>query len=290
MKILKWMTNKKVMVPLREFRMYRRYPNLKQRLKENKKFCNKYEGERCFILGNGPSLNDMDFSLLSDEITFSVNQLPRNQQFEQLNTNFHFWADERFFCLDDTVPHDAEVLKIMKNVNTKNNKPVVFYKYTAYDMVKKYALDQVLDIHYYHELYFSQKDDVMKRKVDFTHFVPKFPTVVQYIICMAVYMGFSEIYLLGCDCTGFLNNAQARLNHSQKLKYGYSMSENEICRMEKVIRNIPIEEELQWSVDIFKTYRELNQYCIANNVFLANATNGGLLDSIPRVSLEDILK
>jgi hypothetical protein len=34
-----------------------------------------HRGERCFIIGNGPSLNEMDLSPLADEITFGMNRI-----------------------------------------------------------------------------------------------------------------------------------------------------------------------------------------------------------------------
>lgn len=36
---------------------------------------NRHEGERCFILGNGPSLNETDLGLLQDEVTFGMNRI-----------------------------------------------------------------------------------------------------------------------------------------------------------------------------------------------------------------------
>lgn len=36
---------------------------------------NKYQGRRCFILGNGPSLNRTDLALLRDEITIGLNRI-----------------------------------------------------------------------------------------------------------------------------------------------------------------------------------------------------------------------
>lgn len=38
-------------------------------------YKNKHQGERCFILGNGPSLADIDLSLLENEITFGTNRI-----------------------------------------------------------------------------------------------------------------------------------------------------------------------------------------------------------------------
>jgi hypothetical protein len=34
-----------------------------------------HQGKRCFIIGNGPSLNDMDLGLLRSEITFGLNRI-----------------------------------------------------------------------------------------------------------------------------------------------------------------------------------------------------------------------
>jgi hypothetical protein len=36
---------------------------------------NKHQGERCFIFGNGPSLNQMDLTPLAGEITFGLNRI-----------------------------------------------------------------------------------------------------------------------------------------------------------------------------------------------------------------------
>lgn len=35
----------------------------------------KHEGERCFIIGNGPSIKSTDLSLLKDEVTFGLNRI-----------------------------------------------------------------------------------------------------------------------------------------------------------------------------------------------------------------------
>ncbi len=43
-------------------------------------FRNRHAGERCFIMGNGPSLNLCDLSLLRDEITFGFNSIFLNRE------------------------------------------------------------------------------------------------------------------------------------------------------------------------------------------------------------------
>jgi len=52
-------------------------PGMFQIIKANKlkNLFNKYAGETCFILGNGPSLNEVDFTKLEREYTFGVNSI-----------------------------------------------------------------------------------------------------------------------------------------------------------------------------------------------------------------------
>ena len=177
----------------------------------------------------------------------------------------------------------------MKDVNTSDNHPIIFYKYSAYDMIHHYHLDQELDIRYYAGLDID-KQLIMKKDVELTMLMPDFPTVIHYIVCIAVYMGFSEIYLLGCDCTGFINTAQAKLKNAKESQYAYKISENEKKRMERVSKLTSIRDELAWYADIFDTYELLNKYCRKHHVKLFNATEGGLLEALPRVSLNDVLQ
>lgn len=55
-----------------------RNPEYFEMAKENSAFRNIHNGERCFILGNGPSIKFVDFSQLENEYVFTVNQMPRN--------------------------------------------------------------------------------------------------------------------------------------------------------------------------------------------------------------------
>ena len=48
-------------------------------------------------------------------------------------------------------------------------------------------------------------------------FIPSFTTVVQYCIIVAIYMGFNEIYLLGCDSTGIVATINCALNQKNKI-------------------------------------------------------------------------
>ncbi len=275
-------------IKLKSYLSFKKDPIMKTELKRNSEFKNKYDGKRCFIIGNGPSIKKVDFSKLSDEITFTVNQLPRNPEFAKLKTTFHVWADARFFDIDENKPEDIELLNIMRNVNSEGNKPVVFYKDVAYQMIKKFHLDEELKIYYYQQGGFDSYR-LINADIDFTNLVPGFSTVIQYIICLAVYMGFKEIILLGCDCTGIVSTAESRIGKAENSAYGYSISSNEKKRLEKVQKLTSFRDEMQWWVHIFDDYKILDEYCKKHGAKLLNATNPTLLENIERVNLDELL-
>jgi hypothetical protein len=202
-------------------------------IKKNRKFKNIHFGKRCFIIGNGPSINEQNLETLSDEITFTVNQASRHKDFNKLKTNYHFWADPQFFDLDVHNPEDFELLEIFKTINTKNNKPECFLPIEQVSFVKKFKLDSILKIYYFRsKLPFYNN---YHKKIDFSKNIPGFGTVVQWAIIMAIYMGFKEIYLLGCDNTGIIGNIKSFLNENDQNDYSYFLSNNEKIRMNKNI-------------------------------------------------------
>ena len=58
---------------------------------------------RCFVVGNGPSLNDLDLSLLKDEDCFSCNRIYLGYDKWNLDFNFPYWCIEDVRVARDTV-------------------------------------------------------------------------------------------------------------------------------------------------------------------------------------------
>ena len=261
----------------------------KELLRKNAKYKDIHKGKRCFILANGPSVNKLDFSLLKDEVTFTVNQIVRNPQFERLNANYHMWADRIFFEIEDGNQEDMEMLQVIKNVSKKAPNVEIFYEVTAKSMIDKYHLDECSNVAYFQSI--ALNAGIMEKTfIDFTHCLPNYPTVIDYAICLAVYMGFNRIYLLGCDCTGFINVAQNKMAEAKNNLYAFEMSENAAKRMERYSRQRNIQNELNTYVALFDEYDRLGIYCKRNGVKLFNATDGGLLECLPRVKLDVVLK
>lgn len=261
--------------------------NYKQEIKRNIKFKNIYDGKRCFILGNGPSLKQQDLTLLNDEYVFTVNQATRHKDFNAIKSTFHFWTDANFFIIDKNNPEDLELLNAMKNVNENNKDIQVFFPLEQKHFAQKFGLDKSLNINYFSsKLYMTEN---YNRDIDFTKLIPAFGTVVQWCIIAAVYMGFSEIYLLGCDNTSLMVTMKSALKINDAQDYGYNITENEKKRMENIVENNGIEAYTDSYLQTSKGYRKLYKYCNKKNVKLVNCSAQTVIDSIPREKYEDVI-
>ena len=77
-------------------------------------FYGKYASKRCFIIGNGPSLNKHDLKLLTNEYTFGVNSL-------------FYKSNETGFMPTFYVVEDSSVLKENINEIKKYSPPLKFF-------------------------------------------------------------------------------------------------------------------------------------------------------------------
>lgn len=275
-----WLNNTRISLVKRS-----RLRNVWGALNANHELENIHKGKRCFVIGNAPSLNTQDLSVLKDEIVLTVNQISRNKQFKSLNTNYHFWADPGFFK-ENSKEGDKELLEVMMSVNTEGNRPICFFPLEAKEFVTDKKLDQVLNVRYFvpgHILFDQYK------KIDFSGMIPGMNTVVQYAIMLGIYMGCTEIYLLGCDCTGILSYIETKTD-SGNFEYAYDISQAEAERMKAMLGGVSCEQTFYGWAKIFEGYRLLGEYCKQKGVQLINVTNGGILDCLPRKKFENVVK
>ncbi len=147
---------------------------------------NAYRGKRCFIIGNGPSLNQHDLSLLEGEYSFAVN-------------SFFYKTDETGYRPTFYVVEDSSVMK----ENTE--------RIQAYEAPLKFFPTIYKNLHPPGDnVHFFQMNRGFYEKSSPNYCVPRFSTdaskvaycgqSVTYInLQLAFFMGFTEVYLIGMD-------------------------------------------------------------------------------------------
>jgi hypothetical protein len=222
-----------------------------------KSYKNIHQGERCFIIGNGPSLTYKDLDLLKDEICFGSNSLI--QGFHQTDWRpVYYGIQDRFayeelqdkICSEEKVRiFVADVIK-KRGYKTSSNMiefPISRYKHYAFLSKVKYSTK------------FSENPSAM---------VYDGYSITYSLLQIAVYMGFKYIYLLGCDCD---YSAEPRQRHFIETK-----------RIDQTPPFILSER-------MIFAYKKAKIYAEKNHINIYNATRGGKLEVFDRVNLEDIL-
>ncbi|MBN2225330.1 MAG: DUF115 domain-containing protein [Deltaproteobacteria bacterium] len=151
-----------------------------------KKFHNLHEGKRCFIIGNGPSLNKTDLSLLKDEYTIGVNGI-------------FYKYDELLFKPTFYVVEDAHVVADnLKRIHA------IDYSIKLFPDVYADIIDSTPDTYFFPmDTGFYDPDhpsfEEPRFSKDITKAVYAGQTVTYVNLQIAYYMGFSEVYLIGVD-------------------------------------------------------------------------------------------
>lgn len=253
-------------------------------LKKNEKFKNMYVGKRCFIVGTGPSINEQNLACLKNEIVFTVNNAFKIDNFECINTNFHIYIDSLYFQEDQNENNNLMRVERMKKIG---NKAQCFFPYSkSINFVKKYNLEKVLNINFIEE---NVNICLSENTMDFQREVALSGTVIITAIMLAIYMGFSEIYLVGCDCTDILTTIGAKIENASMTEYAFKNDNFEQKHLQETLGKRSLESIYHIQYIKFKNFRILNEICNNKHIKLFNCTKGGILDCLERKQLEEII-
>ena len=165
--------------------------NLKVPIENNeieliKNLKNKFSGERCFIVGNGPSLNKADLSFLKNEYTFAVNGIFYKTDEMEFKPTFYMVEDGH--VIDDN----------LKRINSYDISYKFFPSFYRDKIPKtKNVYFFCADLGFYREKHHSFC--VPRFSKDFSDVAFAGQSVTYLNMQLAYYLGFKEVYLIGMD-------------------------------------------------------------------------------------------
>lgn len=234
-------------------------------------FYNRFKGKRCFIIGNGPSLNKIDLSLLKGEYTFAVN-------------SFYYKTRETGFRPTFFVVEDSSVIK-------ENQEEIV-----SYEAPFKFFPSIYKSLHPKRPgTYFFKINRGFYEKASPNYAIPRFSTditkgafcgqSVTYVnLQLAFYMGFTEVFLIGMDFNYEIPESHKRTgdvllsdtddpNHFHKDYFGKGKTWKD-PKLDRVLMNYQMADLV---------YR-----CAGRRIY--NATVGGKLEAFERVEFEGLFR
>ena len=246
-------------------------------LQKVQKFHNLYQGQKCFIIGNGPSLAIEDLEKLKNEVTFACNSI--YGLYSRTEWRPTFWcAWDDVFC--------ESILKERKNVKyLLSNCDAAFTSANKNTRLLRSDVD-------FSNLFFvrarwksDEKSGLSLFSDDCSSYCYASGTVTYLMLQLAVYMGFHEIYLLGIDMSysaKFLEDGT--VDYSNSYAEGIKQKEAEL---EQEIDKICIYANEKMHE---KAYMAAHQYADSHGIKIYNATRGGELEVFERVELDGMLK
>lgn len=241
-------------------RVHFNFSKYKRIVSVNNKFSDIHRGERCFIVGTGPSLKHINPELLKDEVVFGVNLLYKGDFLNNITP--------KYYCLYDQVFHTTH-LDLTKYIIELFPETTFFLRTKAYNNVNEFLRVKNENVYYQHCNLFQYGDFIDCNLA--TCMTAPF-NVLLGCIQTAIYMGFSEIYLLGSDFNSF---ATLQLEHYYDKEGG-------------IERTISLGFELKYYSMVAYHHYALQKYAESKGIKIVNLTPGSLLDAYPRESFEHV--
>ncbi|MBO4608999.1 MAG: glycosyltransferase [Lachnospiraceae bacterium] len=224
-------------------------------------FRNIHNGDRCFIVCTGPSLNLSDLEILRDEYTFGVNSIYRAYSHTDWRPTYYTIIDQyiadRYKETDqlDFSSYAKEAVFLNSYIKTQNNKSNIYKLYVDFINHTKNNLKNST-------IYVS--DDLSIRAIDCF-------TVTNIAISLAIYMGFKNIYLIGAD-----NNFEGSKIHFLPNIFDPTMQKKGRMEMNTIRANYG--------------YYAMKEYARIKDVNIYNATRGGHLEVFDRVDFDSLFE
>jgi len=220
--------------------------------KRIKAYKNLHKNKRCFIIGTGPSLTIEDLEKLKDETCFASNSIVKC--FDKTT-----WRPVYYGITDDFVYAECEeqILKAdLPNVFLFNRIDAPHFSIpNNFEIPNRFiVLPEIRRDGFGNNVYSMVYNNA---------------TITGSLIQIAKYMGFKDVYLLGCDC-----NYVGKNRHFHDAQYAPKGD-----GADYVSRNYKH----------YNAFINAKKYADANKINIFNATRGGRLDMFPRVALDKVL-
>lgn len=238
-----------------------------QQFSENEieQYREKYKGKKCFVLGTGPSLlhSDLDRMAQKGILCFAANKIFKAFDETEWRPDFYCATDKRILnhyqdrIRELELPNmfisyrmDKSLEDTMKYLRTKPN-------------VQLFSLVDSMD------------DDAIEFSDNPAEYIIEGRTVIYAMLQLAVYMGFSDIYIAGVD-----------FNYNDKTGYD-QFGNDHFCK-----NYIEKGEEVMISPQEYclNAFKRAKQYAEEKGIHIYNATRGGKLEVFQRVDIDEILE
>lgn len=236
-----------------------------------------HHGKACFVVGNGPSLAIPDLERIKEEVSFGCNSI--YALFDHTD-----WRPTYYFANDSIATDNLVSDNLIGSLC--NNFQGMFFSLAQHEKFKEIANSENC---YFYKLISATTEEERQMCLKNQKSVFWGGTVVCSMIQMAIYMGFSRIYLLGLDCTfpvemhdgGIVVQNEMEMIHNPLIeavdRKGY----------DKAQKRYGYAYFMEYDT-MLRGYRSIRKYADGHGIHIYNATRGGKLEVFDRVDFDSL--
>lgn len=237
-----------------------------------------HKGERCFILATGPSISTQNLLPLKDEICISINMFYLNHDYDAIKPRYHL--------VSGIAPHPKITDKLgrlwFSEIEKKVKADYLLLNYLDRPFVERNIFFPSKKVFYFD---FSMPlEEQPLEIIDAATSLYASQTASMMAIQLAIYMGFSKIYLLGMDHDGILR-------YTKRLPMHFYKPQDSIFEKQKIHDgdNLDWETEFHNQWILWKQYKILKKYTDLHKIKIINVTPKSLLDVFERADYDSIV-
>ena len=241
-----------------------------------RQFKDSHNGHRCFIVGNGASLRLVDMTRLAQETVFTVNRFHYHQHRWGIHPFCHVLIDPDYF--NYVAAPKYEVVKHLVSLPLKTH---LFFPVQYLGVLESlFGAPLPPRIHFLAQYATFETNP----NLDISRPIPGFQTVTLSAITVALYMGFSKIYLVGCDLD-FLSDVASVSPLMLRERHFYDEAQGLIVRE----HNYDYLGYCQAVCRMLQGYQFFRER-VRPPQKIVNAGAGGMLDMFERVEFASLFK
>lgn len=221
-----------------------------------------HNNERCFIIGNGPSLKAEDLDKLCEEFCFASNRIFNIFDKTKWRPTVYLAVDSSFIDESGEELDKYELYNLFLGVGKNFDRSRFKGRVTRIFEYTKFKINKWSDC----SAFISE---------DVSKFFSVGYTVTFTAIQLAFYMGFKEIYLLGVDFSYSVVRDKFGKIHVDNSVKDYFWGE----RYSSTV--------LSYDASL-SAYKKARDYAEANQIKIYNATRGGRLEVFEKVDFDNI--
>lgn len=242
---------------------------------------------RCFVIGAGPSLRNLDLTKLRGETWIGVNWVHFHEELRGERTNGNYYVVLNPFTytgeeLDARIP-------ILKVADERIPRAEFIFPIEAKAICETHGLFRSQRKHFVMcKDWLAPHDPITDDRLDLTGVIPEPHNTLETAIIVAAYMGFREIYLLGCDVNYFEEPVFKDMHFYsiEEVKNVFDVGNQPNAMGDWGTMRV----RLHHAFRVFDSLEMLKEAYLKRGVRIFNASGGGALDVFPCVTFDSLFE